>query len=68
MVKIKIGPARLPQKWLHLLKFSPPPPGLSGNQPKPSQHFWVKLAENHPTKIRFIKDQLPDGIISHQQQ
>jgi hypothetical protein len=37
-----------------------------GHQPKRYQNFWAQLPESHPTKILFIKDRLPDGIISHQ--
>jgi hypothetical protein len=36
----------------------------AGHQPKRSQHFWVQLSESRPTKINFIEDKLPDGIIS----
>jgi hypothetical protein len=41
----------------------PPPPSRRGHQPKRSQPFWVQLPDIHPTKVLFVKDKLPDGLI-----
>jgi hypothetical protein len=42
------------------------PPKSQRPSAKAIRTLWVQLPENHPTKIIFTKDKLPDGIISHQ--
>jgi hypothetical protein len=39
------------------------PPSRRGHQRKRSQPFWIQLPDIHPTKVLFVKDKLPDGII-----